>query len=158
MCGHHFPLGTMALLTTPESAATERICESFQSTISSGTVGRQLAGEKAMVRLVSLAWGQTTQRIIKNDRITDSTIPSILQDGFTFKQTKGGKCLKTGCRNTLQFPFSGHRSTSSGSVSNTLEGNVVLLLKSLPCNLNLMASFDLMRNSQQNPSITVRMV
>lgn len=37
----------MALLTTPESAATERICESFQSTTSSGTVGRQLAGEKA---------------------------------------------------------------------------------------------------------------
>lgn len=46
-CGHHFPQGTMALLTTPESAATECICESFQSTVSSGTVGRQLAGEKA---------------------------------------------------------------------------------------------------------------
>lgn len=59
-----------------------------------------------MVRLASLAWGEAAQKIIKNDGITDSPIPTILQEGFTFKQTKGKKRLKTGCQSRhLAVPF-----------------------------------------------------
>ena len=64
--------------------------------------------------------------------MTDSTIPSILQNSFTCKQQKGNKPWKTGCEFkslvVAFWPFQ-CEPVNFKWIPNTLEGDVFLLSK-----------------------------